>query len=87
MNTATQIASFYITLDGCPYQGEHESAEAAPARPSQCSPITRNRIKVGHPLDTPIFIEGHINLRSHIDRILSRMREGQKITTIEITRQ
>jgi hypothetical protein len=78
------IAMFYIMLDGAPYQGEHESVESSPPRPSQHSPVTRNRIKIGHPLDTPLWIQGHINLRSHVDRILTRMREGQRITTIEI---
>ena len=87
MNTSNEIAMFYIMLDDAPYQGEHESVEPSPPRPSQHSPVTRNRIKIGHPLDAPLWIQGHINLRSHIDRILSRMREGQKITTIEITRK
>jgi hypothetical protein len=68
-----ELPSFYITLDGSPYQGEH-------------SAVTRNKLKIGHPLDQPICVQGNRNLRSHIDRILTRMSEGQRITNIEITR-
>jgi hypothetical protein len=86
MSTPHLAPSYHIKLDGCPYLGEHEDTEPAPSRWAYRSPVTRNKIKVGHPLDNPISITGNINLRSHIDRILTRMGEGQRITNIEITR-
>lgn len=80
------ITSYHISLDGLPYQGEQDAVEPAPPRNAYHSPITRNKIKIGHPLDHPILIEGNRNLRSHIDRILTRLSEGQNISTIQITR-
>ena len=80
------ITSYHISLDGLPYQGEQDAVEPAPPRNAYHSPITRNKLKIGHPLDRPLLIQGNRNLRSHIDRILTRLSEGQNISTIQITR-
>ena len=80
------IKRYSITIDGRPYQGEDVDIEPAKPLSAYHSPISRNKIKVGHPLDTAIKIEGNRNLRSHIDRILTRMAEGHEMTTIQITK-
>jgi len=84
MSQANTLPSYHIKLDGNPYQGEHNATEPAPPRSAYHSPITRNKLMIGHPLDQPLLIEGNRNLRSHMDRILTRMSEGQMITNIEI---
>lgn len=85
MSTPYSLPSYTIKLDGLPYQGEHEDTEPALPRSAYHSPVARNRIKLGHPLDVPVQIVSNRNLRSHIDRILTRMSEGQRISNIEIT--
>lgn len=84
--TPSSMPCYHINIDTLPYQGEHEETEAAKPRYAYHSPVTRNKIKLGSPLDMPLLIQGNRNLRSHLDRILTRMSEGHRVTRIEITK-
>lgn len=84
--TPSSVPCYHINLDTMPYQGEHDETETAKPRYAYYSPVTRNKIKLGHPLDVPFLIQGNRNLRSHLERILTRMSEGHRVTKIEITR-
>lgn len=82
------LPHWHIYLDDKPYQGEAEGVERSsyPGVGRYYSAVTRNPIKVGHPLDLPIDIISHINLRSHIERITRRMAEGYPVKQIRIER-
>lgn len=72
-------AAYTLWVDGRPYCGE--AAETEP-QPPQCgawwlqSPVqTRNGLAIG--TGDPLRIESRRNLASHIERLLSRHREGK----------
>lgn len=72
------VHDYSIWIDRAAYCGESDAAEAAPAAGGQWwlqRPImTRNALAIGG--DAPLVIAGSINLRSHMERILSRHRDG-----------
>lgn len=70
------LQTYLILVDGRAYSGDSEAIEAAtPTAPGWTgrSPATRNGIAFG---PAPLRIEGKRNLRSHLDRILTRLADG-----------
>lgn len=80
---------YTITLDGTPYCGESEESEEAPATTGAwwlANPVTR-RSGLAFGTGPALVIEDRISLRSHMERILTRHREGRlPFDTITIRR-
>lgn len=73
------LPTYHIFVDGKGYSGESDIVEPAPAgfdngwsgvRPRECAGIA-----FGEPID----IVGHINLRSHVERIVRRIASSREV--------
>lgn len=74
---------YQIFVDGRGYSGESAVVEVAQPRHTGWtghSPRTRNGIAFGEPL----LIEGRKGLRSHLDRIMDRLGDEQRIEILRV---
>lgn len=73
------INKYTIRIDGAPYLGESDKTESADYGGDGWhvnNHMTRNTLTIGDWHESPATIEGCINLKSHIDKILARERAG-----------
>lgn len=80
--------SYTIRIDGAPYLGESEETERSDYGGEGWhiqNKIERNKLILGDWTEKPKEIIGARNLRSHIDRIITRINEGSILASkIEI---
>lgn len=84
------MRTFRIRVNGLPYQGtdlgRSEMAMPRPAGWTGRAPSTRDVVLVGSASDPATPIMGSRNLRSHVERILTRIEDGSiSISEILIT--
>lgn len=81
--------AYTIWIDGLAYCGDSEAVEEAPAKAGawwlQSPPATRNGLAIG--TGPPLVIDSRTSVRSHVDRLFTRHREGSlPFTEITIRR-